>query len=80
MSSCSTVAREKCTLLPRRLISFCSCVIVSVGNETETTSPPVKKGVCSWRSGDIISIRQDSLHSGGTGSAQAARRARRGRA
>ena len=42
-------------LLPRRLISFDSCGIVLVGNETLITSPPVKNGFTSWRSGVIMS-------------------------
>ena len=44
-------------LLPRMLCSLASCDIVWVGNETVMTSPPVKNGLTSCRSGDIISIR-----------------------
>jgi hypothetical protein len=37
-----------------------------VGYATSMVSPPKKKGATSCRSGDIISIRQDSSASGGT--------------
>ena len=66
ISSWWTVARAKWTLFPRRLWSLASCAIVFVGNETVMTSPPVKNGLSSCRSGDIIAIRHVSAASGGT--------------
>ena len=66
MSSWWTVAREKCSLFPRMLMSLYSCSISSVGKETWITSPPRKKGDTFCRSGDIISMRQISSASGGT--------------
>ena len=54
-------------LLPRMLISFASCGIVLVGNETLITSPPVKNGFTSCRSGDIMAIRHESRQSCGIG-------------
>ena len=64
MSSWCTVAKLKWGVLPRMLISFSSCVIVSTGYETRVTSPPVKNGLMSWRSGVCIASRHTSLASG----------------
>ena len=56
----------KCGVLPRMLISLSSCAIVSTGYDTRVTSPPVKNGLMSWRSGVCIASRHTSCASGGS--------------
>jgi hypothetical protein len=46
------------------LMILSSWRIVSVGYDTRVTSPPVKNGFWSWRSGVCIASRQTSLASG----------------
>lgn len=65
ISSWCTVAKLKCGVLPRMLISLSWWRMVSVGYDTRVTSPPVKNGFCNCRSGVCMARRQTSLASGG---------------
>jgi hypothetical protein len=53
-------------LLPRILCSLSSYSMVLVGNETVIWAPPVKNGLMSCRSGDIMFMRSDSAAAAGT--------------
>ena len=48
------------------LMSLSSCVMVSTGYDTRVTSPPVKNGLISCRSGVCMASRQTSRASGGS--------------